>query len=99
MNNFEKTKVIYEHLGWKYYGWNDPDRKLNKAHKKGYFAPKEAKFHNIKTNVHFNEGNLVGWGTIMWFANELKYMLVRTPYTTEKSLDEIYNFVLRSENG
>jgi hypothetical protein len=53
MNNFQKIKTIYEYLGWKYYGWNDSENKLSSS----YFAPKNAKAHNPKINVHRSEKN------------------------------------------
>jgi len=97
MNNFGKIKTIYEYLGWGYYGWNDPDKPI--ASNTGYFAPKNAKIYAFKLNVHTSVKNDPNWGFIIRLANLLNYTLYRSPYTVDKSVDELYQFVLKMGHG
>ena len=109
MNNFQKIKEIYESLGWVYYGWNDPDRKLAKGFGP-YFVDKNAKRHSTKSYptrnesdnlilmepVHFSKNNSPDWDFIIRLINMVGFpikMLGLSPYTKDKAIQEIYEFM------
>ena len=106
MNNFEKIKTTYNYLGWKYYGWNDPENKFKPVDEddvgeailqhipltRGYFAKETAKIHHIKT-IHINENNNPNWKFVIRLANLLNYTIYRTPYNIDRAIDEMYEFV------
>jgi hypothetical protein len=93
MNNFQKIKTIYKYLGWDYYGWNAPDKPVEMNI--GYFVPEVAKIYTHKLNIHRSLKNNPDWDFIIRLANLLNYTLYRSPYTVDKSVDEMYQFVLK----
>ena len=105
MDNFEKIKTIYNYLGWKYYGRNEPNNKFKSvtndaeeatlreiALTRGYFAKETAKIHHFDS-VHISLNNDPDWTFVIRLANLLNYVIYRTPYNIERAIDEMYEFV------
>lgn len=81
-NKYEYNKLCAEFMGYEYYGWNHPFHKKDVS-KRGYWAKKNAKSHDIRLNVLFNPLRFDSdWNWIMEVVGKICTVYKDTPITS-----------------